>query len=120
MHNLKELIIWQKSMLLSKMVYSISSDLPSNEKFGLTSQIKRSAISIASNIAEVAGRNSDAEFVRFLGIANGSAYELQTQLILIQELELLKDSKIIDILSLLDEVIRINVTLQNKFKPIDV
>jgi four helix bundle protein len=78
MHKLEELTIWKKSIELSKQVYLICQKLPQDEKFGLISQLKRSAISIPSNIAEGAGRNSNKEFIQFLGIANGSSYELQT------------------------------------------
>ncbi|MGK7389477.1 MAG: four helix bundle protein [Candidatus Cyclobacteriaceae bacterium M2_1C_046] len=116
MHNIKELIIWRKSIELAKLVYKLSLSLPDDEKYGLTSQIKRSAISIPSNVAEGAGRESDKYFSQFLSIANGSSYELQTQLILARELELLNEESIVPSLNLLDEVIRINYTLQKKFK----
>jgi len=82
MHNLKELKIWHKAMDLFVEVYEASSKFPKEEIYGLTSQIKRSAISIPSNISEGAGRNSNKEFIHFLRIANGSSYELQTQLII--------------------------------------
>ena len=77
MHNFERLIFWQKSIELAKEVYIICADLPKNEKFGLISQIKRSVVSIPSNIAEGAGRNNDREFYHFLGIANASSFELQ-------------------------------------------
>jgi len=69
-------------MVLAKMVYEATALFPNNEKYGLTSQINRSAISIPSNIAEGAGRNYTKEFVQFLSIALGSAFELETQIIL--------------------------------------
>ena len=78
--------IWKKSIQLTKAIYILVSELPLDEKYGLVSQIKRSAVSIPSNIAEGAGRNSSKEFKHFMSIANGSSYELQTQLILIIEL----------------------------------
>jgi len=89
MHKVEDLKIWQKSIHLAKEVYKVVSDLPNDEKYGLTSQIKRCTISIASNIAEGAGSNSKNEFRHFLGIANGSSYELHTQLILTYELSLI-------------------------------
>lgn len=90
MQSFKELIIWQKSMELVEEVYRIIRLLPPEEKFALADQIKRSAVSIPSNIAEGKGRNSDREFLRFLNIANGSAYELETQLIICQRLGYIK------------------------------
>jgi len=88
MHKVEDLKIWKKSLELVKSVYQLSSELPTDEKFGLNIQIKRSSISIPSNIAEGAGRNSNKEFKHFLSIANGSTYELQTQLILLIDLNI--------------------------------
>jgi hypothetical protein len=70
MHNLKELKIWQKAVELATEVYQLTAEFPKEEKYGLTSQIRRSVVSIPSNIAEGAGRNSDREFVQFLSISN--------------------------------------------------
>ncbi len=86
MHNFRELKIWQKGRTLVKDVYELTTFLPKEETFGLTSQIKRSVISIPSNIAEGAGRGSDKDFNRFLDIAYGSCFELETQLILCVDL----------------------------------
>lgn len=72
MHKYKELKLWQKSIDLLTAVYLLTHSFPQTEKFGLFSQINRSAISIASNIAGVAGRNSDKEFVQFLSVAEAS------------------------------------------------
>lgn len=85
-HNFREIKIWQESLVLVKEVYEFSSKLPTEEKFGITSQINRSAVSIPSNIAEGSGRTSNKEFVRFLEIAISSSYELETQLILAEDL----------------------------------
>lgn len=71
-----------KSIRLSKLVYEITAEFPINERYGLTSQIRRCATSIPSNIAEGSDRNTDIDFARFLSIALGSSYELETQLIL--------------------------------------
>lgn len=73
MHNFKELKIWQKALELSVDVYKVTGLFPKEDKFGLISQIKRSAVSIPSNIAEGAGRNSIKEFLYFLSVANGSS-----------------------------------------------
>lgn len=77
---------WQKSIKLVTAVYKNSRDLPTEEKYGLTSQIRRCAVSIPSNIAEGAGRKGKKEFIRFLYIAIGSLCELETQLILCNEI----------------------------------
>ena len=98
MHKIKDLIVWKKAIQLTKEVYLLSSKIPNDEKFGIISQIKRCSVSIPSNIAEGAGRNSNNEFKHFLGIANGSCYELQTQLILIKELNLTNEIIEIDVL----------------------
>ena len=94
MHNFEKLLFWQKSISLAKNIYIISNEIKSDEKYGLISQMKRCSISIPSNIAEGSGRNSDKEFNHFLAIALGSAFELQTQLILVKELHLLNEDKV--------------------------
>lgn len=83
----KDLHVWQKAMDLVVDVYEITNRLPQSELYGLTSQIRRSAVSIPSNIAEGAGRNYDKEFIQFLYIALGSIAELETQLLLVQRLK---------------------------------
>ena len=80
MHKFKELIVWQKSRELVKDIYLTTLSFPADEKFGLTSQIRRAVVSIHSNIAEGAGRTTNSDFCRFLDIANGSACEIETQL----------------------------------------
>lgn len=78
--SFRELIVWQRSIQLTLAIYQLTRDFPREEQYGLTSQIRRSAISIPSNIAEGQGRLSTGEFKQFLGIARGSNFELQTQL----------------------------------------
>lgn len=85
MHNFKELKVWQEAMSLAKEIYSTTKNFPSEEKYGLISQINRCSISIPSNIAEGAGRGTDRGFNQFLNIALGSAFELETQLLLSNE-----------------------------------
>ncbi|AZA98173.1 four helix bundle protein [Chryseobacterium joostei] len=116
MHNFEKLVFWQKSIELAKQVYIICLELPKDEKFGLISQIKRSAISIPSNIAEGAGRNNDTEFYHFLGIANASSFELQTQLILTRELNLLDVEKVNSLISNLNEIQRMIYTFKSNLK----
>ncbi|MDM1553511.1 four helix bundle protein [Chryseobacterium indologenes] len=116
MHNFEKLVFWQKSIELAKQVYIICVNLPKDEKFGLISQIKRSVISIPSNIAEGAGRNNDRKFYHFLGIANASSFELQTQLILTQELNLLDAEKVDSLIANLNEIQRMIYTFKSNLK----
>jgi len=76
----RDLLVWQKSMVLVTDIYKASKSFPKDEIYGLTSQIRRCAVSIPSNIAEGYGRNSTNDYIRSLHIATGSLYELQTQL----------------------------------------
>ena len=81
-HKLEDIKVWNKAIQLSTDVYSLTADFPTIEIDGLISQMRRSAVSVASNIAEGAGRNSPKEFIHFFKIATGSSYELQTQLLI--------------------------------------
>ncbi|MBS1556442.1 MAG: four helix bundle protein [Bacteroidetes bacterium] len=112
MHNLKELKIWHKAIELTTEVYRLTAEFPKEEKYGLTSQVRRAAVSIPSNIAEGAGRNSDKEFVHFLGISNGSSYELQTQLIISKNLDLIINTE--NILDQINQIQKMNYSLQQK------
>lgn len=82
MHRFKELEVWKRSVKLAKTVYQLTKRFPDSERFGLISQLNRCSVSIPSNIAEGAGRNTSGEFKQFLGISIGSLYELETQLII--------------------------------------
>ena len=84
--SLQNLVVWRKAMLLAQHTYQILKDFPSEERYGLIDQIRRCAISVPPNIAEGYGRMSDNEFLRFLAIANGSLYELETQILLTSEI----------------------------------
>ena len=86
----RDLIAWQKAMELAKRIYRATGQMPDSEKFGLTNQMRRAAVSVPSNIAEGHGRQSLPEYTRFLKIARGSLMELQTQMIPVEELELLR------------------------------
>src|ERR1051325_2938939 len=112
MHNLTELKIWNKAIDLATDVYKATSNFPNDERFGLTSQLRRAAVSIPSNIAEGAGRNSKKEFCNFLGIANGSSYELQTQLIISNKLNLLGDDLLSNLLNQTTELQKMNYAFQ--------
>src|SRR5688572_15690116 len=85
----KDLIAWQKAMDLAALVYESIAGFPGDERYGLTSQIKRSAVSIPSNLAEGSSRRSTPEFLRYINIATGSLAELETQLLLANRLSYL-------------------------------
>lgn len=78
----RDLIVWQRSMDAVETVYAVSAEFPSTEKFGLTSQLRRAAVSIPSNIAEGYGRGTTQDYLRFLRIARGSLFEVDTQLLI--------------------------------------
>ena len=86
MRDFKKLDIWKNGIELVKQIYALYEKLPSEEKFGLKSQMTRACISVPSNIAEGCSRNSEVEFNRFLEIAMGSLFEVETQLTIAQEL----------------------------------
>ena len=86
----RELLIWQKGMDITEKVYQLTKNFPNDEVYGLTSQIKRSSISIPSNIAEGYGRNSTKSYLHFVKIARGSLFELETQLLLANKLNFIK------------------------------
>jgi len=90
----KDLIVWQKAMDFVEEVYKLTDTMPKTELYGLTSQIRRSAISIPSNIAEGAARNHDKELVQFLYVALGSVAELETQLLLAERLKFVPEAPI--------------------------
>jgi len=80
MSNFRKILVWQKSISLVTKIYKVTRTFPKEETFGLTSQIRRSSVSIPSNIAEGSGRESNKDFLRFLYISLGSLFEMQTQL----------------------------------------
>lgn len=82
MRNFRKYEVWNRAIQLSKDVYQITESFPDKEKFALSNQVQRAAVSVASNIAEGASRNSETEFIRYLEIAIGSAFEVETQLII--------------------------------------
>lgn len=95
MRKHQELRVWQQTMDLVEQVYAFTKTFPDDEKFGLTSQMRRSAVSIPSNIAEGAARGSTQEFIRFLHISQGSLSELETQLLIAQRLNYIQDISVI-------------------------
>jgi four helix bundle protein len=121
--NYKDLLVWKKSMALVKDIYKISQSFPKEETYGLTSQIRRSAVSVPSNIAEGKGRRTAAEFQQFLVQSRGSLYELETQLqiagdlgyVKIQKVEETKarTTEIAKMLNALIEVVKVQVIAKN-------
>ena len=109
-----ELLVWQKSMDAVKLLYSLANRLPKEELFALSDQMRRSAVSIPSNIAEGQQRKSIAEFSRFIDIAQGSRAELETQLLICVSVGYFQQSEINELLMLLDEVNKMLSTLQNR------
>jgi four helix bundle protein len=112
MHQFKELLIWQKSRNFCSEIYSITSTFPNDEKFGITNQLRRASVSIPSNIAEGSSRNSNKDFSRFLEIAIGSAYEIETQLLIASDLGFIKTEQLELLIIQLDEIIK----MISKFK----
>lgn len=106
MRTHKDLTVWQKSMELVELIYKTTNKLPKSELFGLISQMQRSAISIPSNIAEGAKREHKTEYIQFLSIANESAAELETQLLLTKKLYPKLKTEIEKTLLVLDEILR--------------
>jgi len=104
MHNYLDLKIWQRSRELVKLIYKMTESFPKSQQFSLVNQMQRPAVSIPSNIAEGAGRNSDRELIHFLDIANGSAFELETQLFLSFDLGYMNNEELDVLVSELKEI----------------
>jgi len=102
----RDLIVWQKSIDLAKLLYRLTAKFPPEEKYGLISQIRRAAVSVPSNIAEGQARNTTGEFIQFLSHAEGSAAELDTQLFLAMELGFLSMPEAAPCFALIDEIRR--------------
>ena len=114
MHNYNNLQIWQQAMDLVEEIYKLTASFPIEEKFGLVSQMTRAAVSIPSNIAEGAGRNSDKDFAHFISIAIGSLYELNTQIVLSERLGYINQSQSQELQKKLDNLQRKSVSFKSK------
>lgn len=110
----KELKIWQKGMAVSKAVYELTSNFPADERFGLTAQMRRAAVSVPSNIAEGQARHGTREFLLFLSHASGSLAELETQLLLSIDLGYCKESEADVILQEIGELQRMLAAIKRK------
>ena len=110
----KELIVWQKAIVLVKEVYEFTNSFPAEEKFGLTSQMRRASVSVPSNIAEGWGRLSKKNYIQFLRTARGSLYELETQIIISVDLNYNDNSETVESL-----IIEISKMLNTLIKSLD-
>ena len=111
-NNFKTLNIWKEAMTLTTHIYHLSSKFPKTEKFGLVSQMRRCAVSIPSNIAEGSGRGTNPQFIQFLNIAQGSVFELETQLLLVEKLNIVSTKEIQESMDSLHFVQRMNFRLK--------
>ncbi len=110
----KDLIVWQKSIVLAKHIYQLTAAFPKSEIYGIISQMRRAAVSIPSNIAEGFVRNSPREFVQFLTIAFRSGAELETQIILAKSLKLAPEKEFAEPEEILEEIMKMLNTLLKK------
>ena len=103
-HNFRNLSIWKRSRKLVKKVYLATAHFPSEEKFGLTSQLRRASVSIPSNIAEGCGRKGNKELLQYCYIATGSLCELETQLLLGEDLEFISSNQCEPLIAEIEEI----------------
>jgi four helix bundle protein len=116
LRNFRKLSVWEKSHALTLTIYKSTSSYPKEERYGLTSQMRRAASSIPSNIAEGCGRNTEPQFARFLNIAFGSASELEYQIILSKDLEFISDETFEKLIEQVIEIKRMLFSLLQKVK----
>ena len=110
----KDLLVWQKGIATVKQIYELTQTFPAEERYGLTSQMRRAAVSVPSNIAEGQARHTTREFIQFVSHAEGSVAELDTQLIIAIELGYCKNGKAENILALISELRKMLNSLRRK------
>ena len=115
-NSFKDLVVWQRAIQLSLAIYKLTSSFPDSERFGLTNQLRRASVSVASNIAEGYGKLSRGEYLLFLGHARGSNFELQTQLVIANGLGFCSAPTRREVEGLSEEVSRMLVAIMNKLK----
>ena len=118
MRNYKDLRVWEEAHRLTLAIYAATNGFPKDERFGLTSQVRRASASIAANLAEGCGRRSDGEMARFVQIAMGSGAELSYHLLLARDLGFLKSEEYADLSSAVDRVLRMLSALSGKVRNI--
>lgn len=116
--DIHDLIVWKRSVELTVSIYKLTRRFPREEQFGLIPQMRRASVSIASNIAEGRGRLSPLEFRQFLGLAQGSLFELKTQLIVARQLNFAEDTELREQEKLCEEVSKMLASLINKLRPV--
>ena len=116
MHRYKDLKVWQKAVDLSVIIYKITEGFPKKEQYSLSQQMNRAVVSIASNIAEGAGRNSDKEFLNFLSMSVGSSFELETQLVIANKIGYVDEKSLVEIGSLIKEIQNMIYSLQETLR----
>ncbi len=120
LNKYRDLLVWQKAMDFAENVYQLTKKFPNEEKFGLTSQLNRSAVSVASNIAEGAGRDSKKEFSQFLSVAMGSCFESETQILLAVRVGFVQNEETTFLLALSNEIQKMIVGLKKSFSPLNM
>jgi four helix bundle protein len=118
MHRFKDLEIWKRSRKFCSDIYQITSKFPDAEKFGLTNQLRRASVSIPSNISEGSSRHSNKDFSRFLQIAIGSAYEIETQLLIAFDLNFISKKELDKLIIDLEAIIKMTSKFKSTLKQI--
>ena len=113
----KDLIVWQKGLLMVKAIYKLTSRFPADERFGLVTQMRRAAVSVPSNIAEGQSRHTAGEFVQFISIAEGSLAELETQLLIACDLGICNQPDSAAVLQQIEELQKMLNGLRTKLTP---
>ena len=113
-NDYKDLLVWKKSMNLVIDVYDTTRQLPKDEIYGISNQMRRAAVSIPSNIAEGYGRQTPKSYVHFLTVARGSIYELETQLLICKKIHQISSETIKDLLTTISEIKKMLTTLINR------
>ncbi|RDI13373.1 four helix bundle protein [Flavobacterium sp. AG291] len=116
MHRFKDLEIWKYSREFCTQIYSVTSSFAESEKFGLTNQLRRASVSIAANIAEGCSRSSNKDFSRFLEIAIGSAYEVETHLLISSDLNFLNQEDTHILITKLDRIVKMTSKFRSTLK----
>ena len=116
MFSFEKLKTWHEAIAFADLVYDVTTEFPNDERFGLTSQIRRASVSIAANIAEGAGRRSDKEFLQFLSHAQGSASEVETELLIAFRLGIIENAQYDRLVNALDDIGRLITGLSNHLK----